>query len=319
MEMSKRLQEFAQLLQKHMDCLIAYIAPNYFESMRMSAQLQDIESEIDELAPIVERIDNNTLTEKTEELNQDIATIKSNITKLGLSEIGNDLFLINLPPQSENIDKQLIWSYYEFYKKLNSIEDKLNNLKTYTENANIEDQQLKQNLLNNINNAISKTNELKGLIPEELKQWFDKREQVLQSTTKEINLLDIATNPDKLKGITACLNLTRDIYCKNQFRQAVCYASFLGLQIQEMLGSVPAHSRDNFIQDFARRLGGKQVIEVDDMFASFKGMVKEICGESINDLDSMYQQMKNKVKEIQQLHLQLQHYSKKLVEKLVLV
>ncbi len=296
--MSERLQEFAELLQKHMNCLIAYITPQYFESMQMSAQLQGIESEIDDLIPIAQRIDDEKLSNETDELNQQISIIKEDVKKVGLSEITNDLFLIDLPPVSDNLTNEDIWNYYEYYKKLQSIREKLEDLQDYANNAYIEDEGLKQNLTNDINNAINKVDELENLIPPELKEWFDKREEVLQATTKEVELLDLALNPDKLKGIPECINLTRDIYCKQQFRQAVCYASFLGTYIQEMLGSATASSRDNFIQDFARRLGGKQAVDVDDMFATFQEMAKSICGESIDDLNSMFNNMKEMVHEV---------------------
>ena len=229
---------------------------------------------------------------------QQISMIRQDIKEIGLSEITNDLFLINLPPSTNNITKEEIWSYYEYYKKLQNIKEKLRNLQDYVNNAEIEDNQLKQNLTSNINNAINKANELENMIPKELKEWFDKREEVLQATTKEIELMNLALNPDELKGIPECINLTRDIYCKQQFRQAVCYTSFLGTYIEEMIGSASASSRDNFIQNFARRLGGKQVIDVDNIYANFKEMGKEICGESIDDLDSMFNRMKEMVHEV---------------------
>jgi len=71
--------------------------------------------------------------------------------------------------------------------------------------------------------------------------------------------------------------------------------SFLGLYIEEMFASIGASSQDNFIQDFARRLGGRQVVEVDKVASQLRGAVKEICGESVNDINNLYNEMKQMV------------------------
>ena len=61
--------------------------------------------------------------------------------------------------------------------------------------------------------------------------------------------------------------------------------------------SQTASSRNNFIEDFVRRLGGKQVINVNDIIMQMKEGVKQICGESVNEIETMYKQMKQKVEE----------------------
>ena len=61
--------------------------------------------------------------------------------------------------------------------------------------------------------------------------------------------------------------------------------------------SQTASNRNTFIEDFVRRLGGRQVINVNDIVAKMRESVKEICGESVNEIESMYNEMKQKVEE----------------------
>ena len=61
--------------------------------------------------------------------------------------------------------------------------------------------------------------------------------------------------------------------------------------------SQTASNRNTFIEDFVRRLGGRQVINVNDIVAKMKESVKEICGESVDEIESMYNEMKQKVEE----------------------
>ena len=63
--------------------------------------------------------------------------------------------------------------------------------------------------------------------------------------------------------------------------------SYLGLHINELF-STPYSSKDNFLQDFVRRLGGRQVVDVDKIVGHMQEAIKEVCGESVGDIESMY-------------------------------
>ncbi len=292
-DMSQRLNEFTQLLQKNTQCLIAYIAPEYFTSMQASSLLGNIKEDFNQIKPYVEDLaSNEEFQNKINNLNQDISELESSIKDLAMEDVG--LYTVSLPDTNGNIDWNTVWKYYEIYKKLNIMKTRLDAMKTMIESRSNINEKLKNDVLNKIDNVKHSIDEAIDAIPPNLKQWFDKRQKAIETSQNNINLLELALNPDPLKGIPECLNFTRDIYCKQVARQAICYTSFLGLYIQKML-SQEASSTGTFIEDFARRLGGKQTIDTDKMVEQFKESIKQICGESVDSINTMYQNMKEMV------------------------
>ena len=250
LDISKRLQEFVELLSKNKNCLVAYIAPEYFASMRMSSSLHSIENDLQQLTPLLEQVDDQQLSEKINKTNQNIEELKEISHQLALENVG--LYTINLPPKEERKDLEKLWNYYKIYKNLQKQKERLETLKEFIENRDIQN---KNQIINKIDETIGLIDSAINSIPKGLRDYFKQRENLLNTAVSEIDLLDLTIHPDKLKGIPECLNFTRDIYCKQEFRLALCYMSFLGLYIEEMFASISASSQDNFIQDFARRLG----------------------------------------------------------------
>ncbi|MEO2154933.1 MAG: hypothetical protein ABGW69_03950, partial [Nanoarchaeota archaeon] len=194
---SRRLNDLVQMVQKNQQCLVAYIAPNYFEGLKTQTTIQQLQDELERLKPALDSLNNEEIDNSIEQLNQVLDNISQLAHQLALEDIG----IYTVPPiqDTQNMDElQKFWTYYDLWYKMNEFKKKLENLKTDIETRPNIDPTLKAKMLDKINEAINLVDQIINAIPKPLRDYFEEREVQLMQPFNQIDLIaNIINNPDK--------------------------------------------------------------------------------------------------------------------------
>ena len=210
-------------------------------------------------------------------------------------------------------DTDVFWLYYSVYKRLLKVNESLDEAiiylkskKEYLNNRNdLENKEERvnkiQELIDKIKEAQKEISETINLIPKDYRNYFKKRDEILEEEMGAVDLIDLMNNPDALEGLSECNNLTMAIQCTQNLRRTLCYAAGFAGQFEGFKNSIfgTARAKDDFVEQLKARLGsGESIANFGDAILSLGASLNEICGESFNDIRSFYNRMKRQEEKI---------------------
>ena len=185
--------------------------------------------------------------------------------------------------------------YYSVYKRLLKVNESLGKAITYLESkkdyiSNRNDLENKEERVNKIQELINKIkeaqNEIKNtisLIPKEYRDYFQKRDKLLEEEMGAVDLISLMNNPDPIKGLSECNNLTLAIQCTQNLRRTLCYAAGFAGEFEGFKNSIlgSARAKDDFMNQLRARLGsGESIANFGEAIQNMEASLKEICGNT---------------------------------------